>query len=158
MARILGLDLGSRTIGVALSDALGLTAQGHTLIRRTSLERDLDALQNILAEYDISTIVLGLPKMMNNTLGPQAEASQNFAGLLHERFGLPVVLWDERLTTVSANRVLKGQAPAKRKQLVDVVAATFILDSYLSSSEHRKQSPAEIDKEALQPCDEPFES
>ena len=150
MARLLGLDLGSKTIGVALSDGLGLTAQGYTLIHRTSLERDIAALHTIISEHEVTTIVLGLPKMMNNTLGPQAIASQEFSELLREQFGVHVVLWDERLTSVAANRMLKGRQPAKRKQLVDVIAATLILDSYLSSSEFQRQNSSRSENSAQQ--------
>ena len=107
--RAIGLDFGSKTVGVAISDPLGVTAQGIEIIRRTSenkLRKPLARIEELIKEYGVDTIVLGLPKNMNNTLGDRAEKSLEFKGMLERRTGLPVVMWDERLTTVEANRTL----------------------------------------------------
>ena len=107
--RILGLDYGSKTVGVAVSDPLGLTAQGVEIIRRKSenkMRQTLARIEELIAQYQVEKIVLGLPKNMNNTLGDRAEKSLELKETLERRTGLAVVMWDERLTTVSANRVL----------------------------------------------------
>ena len=135
--RIIGLDFGSRTVGVAVSDPLGLTAQGLEIIRRTSenkLRRTLARIEEIAKEYQADTIVLGLPKNMNNTLGERAEKS------LERRTGLPVIMWDERLTTVAANRTLieSGVRRENRKEYVDMIAAVYILQGYLDSLEREE--------------------
>lgn len=134
--RVIGLDFGSKTVGVAVSDGLGLTAQGVEIIRRTSenkLRRTLARIEELISEYDVGTIVLGFPKNMNNTLGDRAENSLAFKEMLEKRTGLPVVMWDERLTTVEANRTLmEGQVRREnRKQYVDMLAAVYILQGYL---------------------------
>ena len=136
--RIIGLDFGSRTVGVAVSDPLGLTAQGLEIIRRTSenkLRRTLARIEEIAKEYQADTIVLGLPKNMNNTLGERAEKSLEFKEMLERRTGLPVIMWDERLTTVAANRTLieSGVRRENRKEYVDMIAAVYILQGYLDS-------------------------
>ena len=129
--RIMGLDFGERTIGVAISDALLWTAQGIKTIRRSP--RELDELDELIKAYEVSQIVLGLPKNMNGTLGPRSELTTEFAGLLKERFSLPVHMWDERLSTVAAERsLLEGDVSrAKRKKVIDKMAAVFILQGYL---------------------------
>ena len=142
--RIIGLDFGSRTVGVAVSDPLGLTAQGLEIIRRTSenkLRRTLARIEEIAKEYQADTIVLGLPKNMNNTLGERAEKSLEFKEMLERRTGLPVIMWDERLTTVEANRTLiEGRIRREhRKEYVDMLAAVFILQGYLDSEHIRKE-------------------
>ena len=134
--RIMGLDYGSRTIGVAVSDALGLTAQGVEIIRRTSenkLRQTLARIEALVREYEVGTIVLGFPKNMNNTIGDRAEKSLAFKEMLERRTGLPVIMWDERLTTVEANRTLmEGNVRREdRKQYVDMLAAVYILQGYL---------------------------
>ena len=132
--RIMGLDLGDATIGVALSDALMMTAQGKITIRRKGLEKDLAALRSLIEENDVKQIVLGFPKNMNNTIGPRAEKSLEFKAILEEQFpGIPVELWDERLTTMAAHRSLieVDMRRKKRKQVVDQIAAVFILQGYL---------------------------
>lgn len=109
MIRIMGLDYGSKTVGVAISDPLGLTAQGIEIIRRTSenkLRRTLARIEELVREYEVTTIVLGFPKNMNNTVGERGEKSLEFKEMLERRTGIPVIMWDERLTTVSANRTL----------------------------------------------------
>lgn len=134
--RILGLDYGSNTVGVAVSDPLGFTAQGVEIIRRKSenkMRQTLARIEELIAQYQVEEIVLGLPKNMNNTLGDRAEKSLELKETLERRTGLPVVMWDERLTTVSANRVLMetGVRRENRKEHVDEIAAVFILQGYL---------------------------
>ena len=134
--RILGLDYGSKTVGVAVSDPLGFTAQGVEIIRRKSenkMRQTLARIEELIAQYQVEKIVLGLPKNMNNTLGDRAEKSLELKETLERRTGLPVVMWDERQTTVSANRVLMetGVRRENRKEHVDEIAAVFILQGYL---------------------------
>ena len=134
--RILGLDYGSKTVGVAVSDPLAFTAQGVEIIRRKSenkMRQTLARIEELIAQYQVEEIVLGLPKNMNNTLGDRAEKSLELKETLERRTGLPVVMWDERLTTVSANRVLMetGVRRENRKEHVDEIAAVFILQGYL---------------------------
>ena len=134
--RILGLDYGSKTVGVAVSDPLGFTAQGVEINRRKSenkMRQTLARIEELIAQYQVEEIVLGLPKNMNNTLGDRAEKSLELKETLERRTGLPVVMWDERLTTVSANRVLMetGVRRENRKEHVDEIAAVFILQGYL---------------------------
>ena len=134
--RILGLDYGSKTVGVAVSDPLGLTAQGVEIIRRKSenkLRQTLARLEELIAEYQAELLVLGYPKHMNNDIGDRAVKSLEFQEILKRRTGLDVVMWDERLTTVEANRTL-AEADVRgvdRKQYVDKLAAVFILQGYL---------------------------
>lgn len=136
--RILGLDYGSKTVGVAVSDPLGLTAQGVEIIRRkqeNKLRQTLARIEELADEYQAEKIVLGLPKNMNNTLGDRAEKSLEFKEMLERRTGLPVIMWDERLTTVEANRTLM-EAKVRREnryKYVDELAAIFILQGYLDS-------------------------
>ena len=134
--RILGLDYGSKTVGVAVSDPLGFTAQGVEIIRRKSenkMRQTLARIEELIAQYQVEEIVLGLPKNMNNTLGDRAEKSLELKETLERRTGLPVVMWDERLTTVSATRVLMETRVRRenRKEHVDEIAAVFILQGYL---------------------------
>ncbi|KAJ52818.1 putative Holliday junction resolvase [Clostridium tetanomorphum] len=133
--RILGLDIGDRTIGVALSDPLGLTAQGITTIRRKGIENDLEELKNICAQYGVEKIVAGLPKNMNGTMGPQSEKVLEFCDILKERIPLEIIMWDERLTTVAAHKAMleADLSRSKRKKIVDKIAATYILQGYLDS-------------------------
>ena len=146
--RILGLDYGSKTMGVAVSDPLGFTAQGVEIIRRKSenkMRQTLARIEELIAQYQVEEIVLGLPKNMNNTLGDRAEKSLELKETLERRTGLPVVMWDERLTTVSANRVLMetGVRRENRKEHVDEIAAVFILQGYLDYLSHQKESQEE---------------
>lgn len=136
--RILGLDYGSVTVGVAVSDALLLTAQPVEVIKRkqeTKLRQTLARIDELIAAYEVEKIVLGYPKNMNNTLGERVQRTEEFREKLVKRTGLEVVLWDERLTTVSAMEVLKegGVRREKRKNFVDKLAASFILQGYLDS-------------------------
>jgi putative Holliday junction resolvase len=133
--RILGLDIGDRTIGIAISDPLGFTAQGITTIRRKNITIDMDELLKICKEYSVETIVAGLPKNMNGTVGPQSEKVLAFCEILKEKIDIPIKMWDERLTTVAAHKAMleADLSRAKRKKLVDKVAATYILQGYLDS-------------------------
>lgn len=133
--RILGLDLGDRTIGVAISDPLGYTAQGITTIRRKYLKFDLEELKKIFDEYNVDSIVMGLPKNMNGTLGESSEKAIEFSKILETEFKVPVKLWDERLTTIAAHKaMIEGDlSRAKRKKIVDKIAAIYILQGYLDS-------------------------
>ena len=136
--RIMGLDYGSRTVGVAVSDALGLTAQGVETVTReeeNKLRKTLRRIEELAREYEVERIVLGDPKHMNNSLGDRAEKTEAFKEMLERRLGLPVVLWDERLTTVAAERILmeSGVRRENRKEVIDKVAAGLILQGYLDS-------------------------
>ena len=139
--RILGLDFGSKTVGVAVSDELMLTAQGLEIVRRQSpnkLRQTLARIEQIVTEYQVERIVLGYPKNMNNTVGERGEKTQEFKAALERRTGLEVILWDERLTTVAAQRVLieSGVRRENRKKSVDQIAAALILQGYLDSLQH----------------------
>ena len=141
--RIMGLDYGSKTVGVAVSDALLLTAQNIETICReqeNKLRRTLARIQELCLEYEVEEIVLGFPKNMNNTTGDRAEKSLEFAEMLKKRTGLPVFMWDERLTTVEANRTLmeSGVRRENRKEYVDKIAAVFILQGYLDARSIRE--------------------
>ncbi|HIZ44441.1 MAG TPA: Holliday junction resolvase RuvX [Firmicutes bacterium] len=136
--RIMGLDFGARTVGVAVSDPLGLTAQGVETVRRENenqLRRTLARLEALIAQYQVEKIVVGYPKHMNGDIGERAEKSAAFAEKLRKRTGLPVELWDERLTTVAADRALieAGVRRENRKHYVDKIAAVLILQGYLDS-------------------------
>ena len=136
--RILGLDYGSKTVGVAVSDPLGLTAQSVETIWRkqeNKLRQTLARIEELAAEYQAEKIVLGLPKNMNNTIGERAEKTLEFREMLERRTGLPVVMGDERLTTVEAERTLMEASVRRenRKQYLDQLAAVFILQGYLDS-------------------------
>ena len=136
--RIMGLDFGSKTVGVAVSDALLITAQGLEIIRREKpdkLRRTLARIETLIEEYQVEEIVLGLPKNMNATEGPRAELTAQFRERLERRTGLPVVMWDERLTTVAADRAMTeaGVRREKRKDYVDKIAAALILQGYLDN-------------------------
>ena len=134
--RIMGLDFGSKTVGVAISDALLVTAQGIEIIRRkeeNKLRQTLARIEELIVEYGVEEIVLGLPKNMNATEGIRAELTMEFKEKLERRTGLPVHLWDERLTTVAADKTMMeaGIRREKRKDYVDMIAATLILQGYL---------------------------
>ncbi|MGY0372172.1 Holliday junction resolvase RuvX [Clostridium sp. JNZ J1-5] len=133
--RVLGLDVGDKTIGVAVSDPLGFTAQGITTINRKNDEADIDQLIKICSEYSVETIICGLPKNMNGTLGEQGQKVLDFCKLIENNIKLPIKMWDERLTTAAAQRAMleANMSRAKRKKLVDKIAATYILQGYLDS-------------------------
>ena len=131
--RIMSLDVGSRTIGIACSDALLMTAQGIETIRRTSLEKDFNRLQELIAEYEVHELVVGMPKNMNGTKGERAEKTEEFVEKMKEVIDLPVTYWDERLSTVMAERQLIAAdvSRKKRKSVIDKMAAVVILQGYL---------------------------
>ncbi len=136
--RIMGLDYGSKTIGVAISDPLLITAQGVEIIRRDSenkIRKSLARIEELIAEYEVSKIILGYPKNMDDSIGERAVKTEEFRERLERRTGLEVILWDERLTTVAADRYMSeaGIRGEKRKALVDEIAAVFILQGYLDS-------------------------
>ena len=136
--RILGLDYGSKTVGVAVCDPLGITAQGVETITRKDegkLRRTLARIEALIAEYEVETIVLGYPLNMDDSVGERARKTEEFRDMLVRRTGLPVILWDERLTTVEADRTLieAGVRRENRKQYLDGIAAVFILQGYLDS-------------------------
>ncbi|MFE0442785.1 Putative Holliday junction resolvase [Aerococcus viridans] len=135
--RYMGLDVGSKTVGVAVSDPFGWTAQGVEIIPidEEVEEFGLDRLGELIAEYKVEALVLGLPKNMNNSIGPRAEASQKYGELLIDRFDLPVFYQDERLTTVQAERMLIANdvSRKKRKKVIDKLAAVLILQNYLDA-------------------------
>lgn len=141
--RIMGLDFGSKTVGVAISDPLLITAQGIETIERkeeNKLRRTLARIEELIVEYGIEEIVLGLPKNMNNSIGVRAELTMEFKDKLERRTGIPVVLWDERLTTVAAGRVMieAGVRREHRKEHLDRIAACFILQGYLDYRKNKE--------------------
>jgi putative Holliday junction resolvase len=135
MSRTLAMDLGMRRIGLAISDPLGITAQGLETFQRTTLREDVGRLGAFIREHEVGKIVIGHPLHMSGRDSRQAGYVKDFAARLEERTGLPVILWDERLTTVQANRVLKesGISQTKRGRAVDRLSAVLILQSYLDS-------------------------
>jgi len=133
--RILGLDVGSKTIGLAISDPLGITAQGIETIRRSNKRADFEQLDNVIRKHDVRELVVGYPLRMSGSEGTQAERMQRFAEDLRNRFQLPVHLWDERLTSAQANRVLRetDMSVKRRGQVVDRLAAVLILQSWMDA-------------------------
>ena len=141
--RIIGLDYGSRTVGVAVSDPLKITAQAVETITRkeeNKLRKTCARIEELVKEYQVEQIVLGFPRHMNNDIGERAEKSLEFGQMLERRTGLKVVMWDERLTTVEAERTLMENKVRRenRKKYIDQIAAVFILQGYLDSLAHRK--------------------
>lgn len=138
--RIMGLDFGSKTVGVAVSDPLGITAQGIEIIRRdqeNKIRKTLARIEELIKEYEVTRIILGFPKNMNNTIGERGEKTMEFKAMLERRTGLEVILWDERLTTVAADKAMMeaGIRREDRKNYVDRIAATFILQGYLDGNQ-----------------------
>lgn len=135
--RIMGLDVGSKTVGVAISDSFGWTAQGIETIQIDEAAGlfGLNRIEELIKEYEVTEFVVGYPKNMNNTIGPRGEASELYAEKLRKRFELPAVLWDERMTTMAAERVLieADVSRKKRKTVIDKMAASMILQGYLDS-------------------------
>ncbi|HWI47280.1 MAG TPA: Holliday junction resolvase RuvX [Rummeliibacillus sp.] len=133
--RIMGLDVGSKTVGVAVSDALGWTAQGIETVKidEENEEFGIERIRELVQQYGVTEFVVGFPKNMNNTIGPRGEASQAYAKLLEDTFSLPVTLWDERLTTMAAERLLiEADVRRKdRKKVIDKMAAVMILQGFL---------------------------
>lgn len=135
MERILGLDVGDKYIGVAVSDLLQITAQGVTTIKRESKEKDYKAIEDLINQYDAKKIVVGLPKNMNGTMGPQSEKVIKFAEKIKNKFKIELIYIDERLSTVSAEKVLieSDVRRENRKKVIDKIAASYILQTYLDS-------------------------
>ena len=134
--RILGLDYGSKTVGVAVSDALGITAQGVEIIRRekpSKLRKTLARIEELVQEKEVGSIVLGYPKHLNNTEGDRCAQTVEFKEMLEKRLSIPVILWDERLTTVVADRTMDELGVDNHKEYVDEIAAMLILQNYLDS-------------------------
>lgn len=138
--RIMALDVGSRTIGIACSDALLMTAQGIETIRRTSLENDFNRLLELISEYEVHELVVGMPKNMNGTKGDRAEKTEEFVEKMKVVIDLPVTFWDERLSTVMAERQLIAAdvSRKKRKGVIDKMAAVVILQGYLDRLQFSK--------------------
>lgn len=142
--RIMGLDFGTKTVGVAVSDPLLITAQGVEIIRRKyedKLRQTLARIEELVKEYEVDKIVLGLPKNMNNTEGERVEKTLSFRDMLERRTGLDVVMWDERLTTVAADKAMMeaGIRRENRHEYVDMIAASLILQGYLDALSIQKQ-------------------
>ncbi len=139
----MGLDLGSHTIGVAISDELSMTAQPLATIRRKTMDEDVRQIKSIIALYQIGKIVVGLPRNMNGTVGRQAEAIFKWIKAIQQRIHLPIVTWDERLSTVGASRVLleADLSREKRKKVIDKLAAVFILQGYLDKTRIQNNDP-----------------
>ena len=137
LGRILGLDVGSKTIGLAVSDPLGITAQGLETIRRKNKQTDLEKLQAVIRKYEVRQLVVGYPLRMSGAEGLQAEKMQRFAAELRQRFQVPVHLWDERLTSAQANRILRetDMSIKRRSEVVDRMAAVLILQSWMDARE-----------------------
>lgn len=135
--RTMGLDVGTKTVGIAVSDPFGWTAQGVETIPVNTEEEEygLERLDELVRQYEVTRFVVGYPKNMNNTVGPRGEASEAYAELLKERYGHPVELWDERLSTVAAERTLleADMSRKKRAKVIDKMAAVMILQGYLDS-------------------------
>lgn len=133
--RVLGLDVGSKTIGIAVSDPLGITAQGLETIRRKNKRQDFDQLAKIISDYEVSEIVVGYPIRLGGTEGAQSLKMRVFAEELREKFGLPVHLWDERLTSSQANRILREAEISleKRRRAVDRLSAVLILQNWMDA-------------------------
>ncbi len=143
--RIMGLDFGSKTVGVAVSDSLLLTAQGVEIIRRSrenKLRQTMARIEELILEYEVEEIVLGCPKHLNGTEGVRVELTEEFREKLERRTGLPVFLWDERLTTVEADRTMKeaGVRRENRKEYVDKIAAVLILQGYLDRRRNAREA------------------
>lgn len=146
--RIMGLDFGSKTVGVAISDSLLITAQGIEIVRRKSedkLRQTLARIEELIVEYEVSEIVLGLPKNMNDTLGERVEKTMAFKEMLERRTGLTVNMWDERLTTVAADKAMMeaGIRRENRGNYVDQIAAVFILQGFLDLKSNQKKAQLE---------------
>jgi putative Holliday junction resolvase len=138
--RIMGLDVGDRTIGVAVSDPLGLTAQGVETIHRTNIKQDISRISELIDKLNVEQILVGLPRSLNNTLGPQAEKVQRFVAQLEKKVSIPIVTVDERFSTAVAERsLLQGDVSRqKRKQVIDKLAAQIILQGHLDRMRRRQ--------------------
>jgi len=141
LMRVLGLDVGSKTIGVAVSDELGWTAQALEVIQRKGMSRDIERIKQVITEYQVGNIIIGLPKNMDGKEGEQAKKVREFLEILQTKVNLPIKTWDERFSTVMAEKtLLEGDlSRAKRKKIIDKVAAQVILQGYLDSAGVRSQ-------------------
>jgi putative holliday junction resolvase len=146
--RILSLDVGSKTIGVAVSDPMGWTAQGLKTIRRRGQKNDLIELKSLVRQYEVEEVLMGLPLNMNGSEGPQAEKMRAFAKIVEEGIKLPVKLWDERLSTVGAERSLleADMSRSKRREVIDKMAAVYILQGYLDFKRNQAKGPGEFEE------------
>lgn len=144
--RIMGLDVGSNTIGVAVSDEMGWTAQGLTTIRRSSIESDLKTIEEYVKTYNVTKMVIGLPINMDGTIGKRAQSVLEFVKTLKKKLSIPVTTWDERLSTIAVTKVLleADVSRKKRKRVVDKLAATYILQGYLDSEKGVNQTDGHI--------------
>ncbi len=150
--RIMGLDFGAKTVGVAVCDPTGLIAGGIETITRkeeNKLRATCRRIEELISEYQVETIVLGYPKNMDDTVGERAEKTEEFAEILRRRTGLPVILWDERLTTAAADEILaeSGVPAGERKKVIDKVAAGIILQDYLDESRRKRRGGSSADPE-----------
>ena len=143
LARVLGLDVGSKRIGLAISDPLGITAQGLETLHRQNKRLDFAQLEKVIREYEVTEIVVGYPLRMSGAEGIQAEKMQRFAEELRQRFPVPIHLWDERLSSAQANRLLREteMSIARRGQVVDQMAAVLILQSWMDARDSHRQEP-----------------
>jgi putative Holliday junction resolvase len=141
LRRLLGLDFGTKTIGLAVSDPLGITAQGLPTLRRKNKRTDLEMLARVIDQFEVGEIVIGLPLRMSGAEGTMAEKVHDFVTILHKQFSLPVHLWDERLTSAEANRVLRSSEMSikRRGEVVDQLAAVLILQSFMEARKNREQ-------------------
>lgn len=139
--RKLGLDFGDKRIGIAVSDALGITAQGKDYISRTDLKKDLEIIKDYIEKYSIDEIVVGMPKNMDGSYGPRAKKTQEFVNFLKNNLKIPIKTWDERLSSKEAERILikADMSRKKRKEVIDKMAASLILDSYLKANNRRNK-------------------
>lgn len=145
--RIMGLDFGSKTVGVSVCDPLGLTAQALETVKRkeeNKLRQTCQRIEALIREYEITTIILGYPKNMDDSIGERAKKTVEFKEMLERRTNLPVILWDERLTTIEADEILResGVPKGERKRVIDQVAASIILQSYLDASPSEREKGA----------------
>ena len=138
--RKLALDFGDKKIGVAISDALGITAQGKGYISRTDLKKDLEVIIDYIEKYSIDEIIVGMPKNMDGSYGPRAQKTQEFINFLNNNLDIPIKTWDERLTSKEAEKVLikADMSRSARKEVIDQMAASLILDSYLQANKNRR--------------------
>ena len=138
MMRLMCLDVGTKRIGIAVSDLLNITAQGVETLQRTSFEKDLQRYKEIIEKYDVKRIIIGLPKNMNGTIGPMAEAVNEYADKLKENIDIPIEMYDERLSTkIASQALIQGNVRReKRKNYVDMIAASIILQSYMDGQKH----------------------
>jgi putative holliday junction resolvase len=136
----MGLDLGEKTIGIAISDIMGITAQAKGVIRRKNLDEDLEELKSYISKYQIERIIMGLPVNMNGTSGERVIKTEEFANTLKKKFKMPILFWDERLSTIAAERILIDAdiSRSKRKKVIDKLAASIILQAYLDFENNKR--------------------